>query len=189
MVSPTMSHIQIALPLGRPPRHIVIIPLAISKRDIALPAQEEEHRLLEAPRAVEIAQQARRPDSDVLDARVVNLRVGLDAAAGESRGGDAAGVDVRPLALARVVGDEVDGLAHDGVVGAAAAAGGAADDDEHAVGGELREEGRLAEGVGRAGAVAPDHDGELGAGGDVLGREEGVTAERVGGVVALGRGC
>jgi hypothetical protein len=50
---------------------------------------------------------------------------------------------------------------------------------------QLCQKGGLPRRVGRAAAVAPEHDGELGAGGDGLGRVEGVAAEFVGRVVTL----
>ena len=102
------------------------------------------------PRAVVVAEQTGRPDTNIFHAGVVDLRVRLDAAAREARGRDAGGVDVGPLpavavaAASGVVGDEVDGLPHHGVAGAAAAARRALRDDEDAVRGELRQEGRLA---------------------------------------------
>ena len=142
-----MAHVQVPLPLGHARRHVAVIALPVPVRDVARPAHEERTRA-SGSRARGRSPRVGRttPDADVLDAGVVDLRVRLDAAAREARGRDAGGVDVGPLAVAAgVVGDKVDGLPHHGVVGAAAAAArGALRDDEDAVGGELREEGRLA---------------------------------------------
>lgn len=136
-----MTNVQVALPLGHARPHVVVIPLAVGIRSIALPTHKEKDGLIELSRRAMVCEQARVPDADTLDARVPDLGVGLDAAAAPARGDDARGIDVGEGAAAGVAGDEVDRVGHHLGRGAAAAAGGAACDDEDAVRGDLREEG------------------------------------------------
>jgi hypothetical protein len=184
--------------VAHPCRHAAldgaVVAHAVSVGNVARAAEEEEDGhvdLGDDAVGVAVVEVSRVEDAVRLDSAVGNHSQSLGSAARHARGGDAAGVHVGVRALSGVADGPVNGLLHLLGVGGSALARLALRDEDDAPAGDLEVEVDVAQAVGRARTVAPDHDGHLGKGVHVLGPVDGVPAEarldRVHGLDALGR--
>lgn len=139
---------QITFPFWHASWRVDVVALAIGISDVGYPTEEKDYWLLEVPCSILICQQSRTLGTDAHDTRVLDLIVCFDTAAGPSGCYDTTGVDVGICAFAGLLDNPVNALLHHGGCGLAGALQCAACNDEHAIRGELLEEGCLASRIG-----------------------------------------